>query len=428
MYEANTEINPRYFLSFLLVRMHKELNLKKGVYQNPFSSLFAGQKDADIIMQQSNLNINININYSNKEESFKFFIKNFMENNDSIISNYFYGNMKNKIVCANCQLTTYSYQSFHFITFNLDLINKYLIKNNLQNMQNHLNILNCFMAQNNSLVQISNFSRYCRKCKQSTQHIERKQFSTFPRYFIVCLDRGTECENKTKIFYDNMLDLSGNRDNPNSYSYYMLKGIVKRLDKNEKEHYISLYFDYNQNSWVIRDDSQVKKLGSPFEHQEGYEVMFFYEAIINNNNNNNNMNQNMNNNNMGNNMNQNMSNNMGNTLNSNMNINIQNLGINNSYSNQSPNMNQNMNMNNNMNQNMNQNMNMMNLNMNNMNLTGIGNGLNNNNMNINTSNMAMTTVGHNNMMNINYMPGGMYNNNMNNMNFNQNGNMNFKNQ
>ena len=441
MYEANTEINPRYFLSFLLVRMHKELNLKKGVYQNPFSSLFAGQKDADIIMQQSNLNINININYSNKEESFKFFIKNFMENNDSIISNYFYGNMKNKIVCANCQLTTYSYQSFHFITFNLDLINKYLIKNNLQNMQNHLNILNCFMVQNNSLIQISNFSRYCRKCKQSTQHIERKQFSTFPRYFIVCLDRGTECENKTKIFYDNMLDLSGNRDNPNSYSYYMLKGIVKRLDKNEKEHYISLYFDYNQSSWIIRDDSQVKKLGSPFEHQEGYEVMFFYEAIINNNNNNNNMNQNMNNNNMGNNMNQNMnnnnmgnnmnqnmSNNMGNTLNSNMNINIQNLGINNSYSNQSPNMNQNMNMNNNMNQNMNQNMNMMNLNINNMNLTGIGNGLNNNNMNINTSNMAMTTVGHNNMMNINYMPGGMYNNNMNNMNFNQNGNMNFKNQ
>ena len=449
IYEANTEINPRYFLSFLLGRMHKELNLKKGVYQNPYGSLFTGQQDVDINMQQSN--INININYSKKEESLQFFMKYFMENNDSIISNYFYGNMKNKTACKNCGLTTYTYQSFNFITFNLDLVKKYLIKNNYQNMQNQLNIFHCFFMQNDTLY--INCSRYCRNCKLNTEHHERKQFSTFPRYFIICLDRGTECENKTKIFYDNMLDLNDKRDNPNSYSYYMLKGIVKRLDKNDKEHYISLYFDYNQNSWIIRDDSQIKKLSSPFDHQEGYEVMFFYEAIINNNNNNmdnnmgnnknqnvnnnnmnlnmnnnmgnnmnisqnmnnNNMNQNMNNN-MGNNMNQNvnqnMNGNMGNTINSNMNINIQNIGINNSFVNQGQNMNQNMNMNNNMN---------MNQNMNNMNLTGIGNGMNNNNININTSSMAMTTVGPNNMMNMNnyFMQGGMYNNNMNNnMNFN----------
>ena len=476
MYEANTEINPRYFLSFLLGRMHKELNLKKGMYQNPFGSLFAGQKDIDMNMQQSNMNINLNINFSKKDESFQFFMKYFMENNDSIISNYFYGNMKNKTVCVNCQLTTYTYQAFNFITFNLDLVKKYLIKNNLQNMQNQLNLLHCFIMQNDTLIQISNYSRYCRNCKQNTEHSERKQFSTFPRYFIVCLDRGNECENKTKIFYDNMLDLSGKHDNPNSYSYYMLKGIIKRLDKNDKEHYISLYFDYNQNSWIIRDDSQIKKLSSPFDHQEGYEVMFFYEAIINNNNNN--MNQNMNNNmgnnmnnNMGNNMNNNMGNNMNNNMGNNMNQNMNNNMNQNMNNNMGNNMNMNQNMNNNnMNQNMNnnmsnsidmgqnmnvnsnmgntmdsnmnvniqhlginngfmnqgqnmdQNMNMnMNQNMNNMNLTGIGNGMNNNNININNSNMAMTSVGPMNMMNINnyYMQGGMFNNNMNNkMNFN----------
>ena len=43
IYHNNNEINPRYFLSFLLGRIHKELNQKKGSYQNPFVSLFSGE-------------------------------------------------------------------------------------------------------------------------------------------------------------------------------------------------------------------------------------------------------------------------------------------------------------------------------------------------------------------------------------------------
>ena len=44
IYETNNEINPRFFLSFLLGRLNKELNLKKGSYQNPFKSLFSAEK------------------------------------------------------------------------------------------------------------------------------------------------------------------------------------------------------------------------------------------------------------------------------------------------------------------------------------------------------------------------------------------------
>ena len=76
------------------------------------------------------------INYSNKEESFKYFINNFNENNNSIISNYFYGNMKTKTVCGRCQLTTYSFTSFDFITFNIDLVQKFLMKNNFHKKKN----------------------------------------------------------------------------------------------------------------------------------------------------------------------------------------------------------------------------------------------------------------------------------------------------
>ena len=384
IYHNNNELNPRYFLSFLLGRIHKELNQKKGSYQNPFTSLFSG----DMNNQQQNM---MNINYSNKVESFNYFINNFNENNNSIITNNFYGNMKTKTVCSKCQLITYSFSSFNFITFNLDLCQKYLIKHNYQNLMNQLNILNCFFMQNDTLINISNFSKFCRNCQANREHSERKQFYTFPRYLIICLDRGADCENKTKVSYNEILDLRNNYDNPNSFNCFMIKGVVKRVNINNEEHYISLYYDFNQKSWIVRDDSQITKINSIFDHQDGLEVMLFYEALVNNNMNNNNGNE-------------------FNTLNSNMNINLQNNGNNN-------NMNQNQNMNyNNMN-NMN-NMNNFNTN-NNMNNMNMGN-MNNNNMNMNNYNNMQSGV-FNNTMNSNM------NNNMNmnmNINYNQNGNFN----
>jgi len=368
IYHNNNEINPRYFLSFLLGRIHKELNQKKGSYQNPFVSLFSGEINNQ---QQSMVNT---INYSKKVDSFNYFVNNFNENNNSIISNNFYGNMKTKTVCSKCQLITYSFSSFNFITFNLDLVQKYLVRHNYQNLLNQLNILNCFYIQNDTLININNFSRFCRNCQTNQAHSERKQFCTFPRYLIICLDRGADCENKTKVFYNDFLNLSNNYDNPNSFNCFMLKGVVKRMDINNEEHYISLYYDFNQKSWIVRDDSQIKKINSIFDHKEGYEVMLFYEALINNNNT---MNNNA--------INAMNSTNGFQTLNSNMNINLQNAGNNN--------MNQNQNINNN-------NMNMGNMNNNNM---------GNNNMN------------NNNMNNFNDMQGNMYNNNnMNNNNMNMN--------
>jgi hypothetical protein len=320
MYHANNEINPRYFLYLLLGRMHKELNQKRGSYQNPFNSLFSGE------LNQQQQNLMNSINYSNKEESFKYFINNFNENNNSIISNYFYGNMKTKTVCGRCQLTTYSFTSFDFITFNIDLVQKFLMKNNYQKLMNNIDLNLCFSCQNNTLIQSMSFLKYCRQCLQNQIHSERKQFYTFPRYLIICLDRGADCENKTKIFYDTMLNLTSNYDNPNSFSFFMLKGIVKRFDVNNKEHYISIYYDFNQKSWIVRDDSKTQKINSPLEHNQGIEVILFFEAIINNNMNNNNMMMNSNMNVSNNNMQNMVNNNMNSTNMSNINMNNMNMG------------------------------------------------------------------------------------------------------
>ena len=289
-YEKDIEIDPRFFLSYLLKRLHHELNNKNDLFSNPFSTLFTGKQSN--INNNNNIQNNLNSNstdFSNKEDSFKFFCKYFKENNNSIISNLFYGNMKTKTLCESCQLKTYSFNFFNFITFNLDSIQKYIFSHNYQVQTNQLSIADCFTIQNSILVKINNYSKICRNCKKK-RHFERKQFCTFPKYLIVCFDRGINCQNKLSVKYQATLDLKKNCENVESYNYFRLIGIVKRLDINNIEHYISLYFDCEINSWILKDDSCFRQINSPLEHTQGNEIMLFYEGIIKYNNNNGNIN------------------------------------------------------------------------------------------------------------------------------------------
>ena len=57
---------------------------------------------------------------------------------------------------------------------------------------------------------------------------------------------------------------------------------VSKADKNDKEHYICVYKDFNENSWVLRDDSKTMKLNSPFDSNQGIEMIFFYRKLQNN--------------------------------------------------------------------------------------------------------------------------------------------------
>ena len=87
--------------------------------------------------------------------------------------------------------------------------------------------------------------------------------------------------NKENILYDIKLSLDGKCEYGNTK--FKLVGIVKRLDKNGKEHYISLYYDYKIQSWILRDDSSITKIDSPIGHKQGTEMILFYRAESGNN-------------------------------------------------------------------------------------------------------------------------------------------------
>ena len=333
IFEGNKEIDPRFVLSFLLGKIHQELNQAQSNYNNPFESLFAGELNEDKINMPNN-----SIDYSNKSGCLNLFANYFNQNYKSVISDYFYGSIKLKTACKKCNLTTYTYECYYFLTFKMNALQPDM------NPNNQINIADLFATQNNILLELgTNKYFHCRKCQKVTTHLQRKQFNTFPKFLVICLDRGNNCKNKRKLSYGIDLNLTGQCDDSNSSEFYRLIGVIKRVEKQKKEHYISICFNSANNCWLFADDGKINNIQNPFAYTEGLEVMLFYLNVnkninqdlcnqfnnlaLNNNNNNffmnNNINNNMNNNTpvirFDSNLNNNMINNMNNNAQVNMN-------------------------------------------------------------------------------------------------------------
>lgn len=263
-YSGNKEIDLRQIIYYLLGKMHKELNMKKET--DGFCS-----KDSE------------NIEDYVKKNAFNNFSQYIKQNYQSAIFDFFFGFMKTKNICEVCQKSnrinsTYSFNIFYYVCFNIDLAIK---KTNNAN----LNIEELFKIQNNININIYN-SKFCRQCNSYQPHYQFKQFYILPYFLIICLDRGKNSKNYNKKIYYNMnLDLKVHTEIKETPTYFKLIGIIKRLDKNDNEHYISLYFDINYNSWILRDDSLITKINSPMEHNQGIEMVFFYKEDNRNSNN-----------------------------------------------------------------------------------------------------------------------------------------------
>jgi len=238
-------------LSYLLRKMNKELANQKNIIQ---------KRDT------------IDLEDINKNNALQKLLS--MSLNNSPIFQFFYGLMKSKSHCCKCNTTTYSFNYFYFVSFNIEIV--------LNSQQMYSSIEQLFNIQNNVLVKLHQaHHKYCNNCKSVQEFLQRKQFYTLPPFLIVCLDRGYNCQYKNKISYNLQLNME-NQVETKMITLFELTAIVKRADKNDKEHYICVYKDFNINSWVLRDDSKTVKLNSPFDSNEGIEMIFFYRKIQNN--------------------------------------------------------------------------------------------------------------------------------------------------
>ena len=90
--------DPKDLLNFLIMTLHTELNI---AYKN-------NMNNNSIILDQTN-----------QQLMFQIFSENFMENNQSIISDLFYGVNYNVIQCQGCISKSYNFQIFFYFEFPL---------------------------------------------------------------------------------------------------------------------------------------------------------------------------------------------------------------------------------------------------------------------------------------------------------------------
>ena len=105
LFKKEEENNPKDLILLLLIKIHKETNIKKETNQIPYNIPIPNPYDF----------------YS----AYNNFKKYYFYNNNSIISNEFYGCTNSVIICSNCQNSFHNLQIMKILFFPLEDVKKY---------------------------------------------------------------------------------------------------------------------------------------------------------------------------------------------------------------------------------------------------------------------------------------------------------------
>ena len=262
---SDDEIDPIYIVSFLLERMHKELNdvknkkIQINESQYIINSTFNGQ-DQD---------------KSNKNEMLERFFKHFANNFNSPISNFFFGILKDKKTCKKCGIFNYDFTCFCLMTFDL---------NELCGMNSgEVNLINLFQKMHDRTKEYKkNDLIYCDRCLSYQDHSRIKHIYSTPYELIISLERGANCFNKTVVNFPFDLDISNFVEYEYSPKKYQLVGTVNRSDANGKEHYISFNKIIDTDKWFCSDDDKINQVNKSEIFSFGIPILLFYNFGLGN--------------------------------------------------------------------------------------------------------------------------------------------------
>jgi hypothetical protein len=109
----NSPVQPMDFVNFIIMTLHKELNKQKA--------------DTTFIVN----NYDNNLDQTNENIMWNNFMKRFLNENKSIISDIFYGTLHNEIKCSNniCGIVKHNFEIFQFLIFDLENTKQFKINN-----------------------------------------------------------------------------------------------------------------------------------------------------------------------------------------------------------------------------------------------------------------------------------------------------------
>ena len=183
----------------------------------------------------------------------------------SFISDLFFGSLEIIRQCYNCKNKRFYYESFFYITLDANQSMKY--GNNPKDSG--------FIAQSfqKEIMTFFDITRLCPFCQKQINHCEKKKIFLLPINLIIYIKN---VEN-TSIMYPITIDFSF-LQTQNEKRNYSLKGVIKKLVKNDKSFFACLYPNTQIGYWILSDGFSFQQFKSPYEHNIGNVVMLFYSS------------------------------------------------------------------------------------------------------------------------------------------------------
>ena len=271
--QNNTKSTYDYIL-FILNQLHEELisyedNVPRSEKLISFESPF----------NKIDISKNVFFNYYNKQYS------------KSIISDLFNWVLRKNKTCNHCKKTSYSFQAFPIIAFNLDSIFRSLVKNK-ENIQ--LDLATCFKSYFSFNHINDDAKEKCTLCNNNSRFSLNYSLETSPKYFIIVINR--DRSSNINLFYSEKFELPLEKDIQCSDKKYELIGVIRGLDsrneyccviKNSEEEKNDKIFE----EWISFKDENISRIyfeQSNFEKEK--EVLdtlnakiLIYKAIKDNN-------------------------------------------------------------------------------------------------------------------------------------------------
>ena len=252
-FEGTKEIEPRFLFTFFLKELLKELDRPKTLNNNNNKHLICSGEE----ICKTN-EIEVGLKYG------EYLYNKF----NSTISNNFSGLMKITHLCNKCNIRTYSFNSFFFITFNLE----HILKNS--NIK-ELNIQEQFIKQKNNSVENLH---YCSKCVNKTIHNTYKEYFKLPKLLIISIQRGITYNYKNPINITQTLDLTELVGFEDSHKKFKLVSLLCRKVNNDNEIFFSVVLVKNQ--WFYCQETNINQIDFPSDANFfGDILMLFYEPL-----------------------------------------------------------------------------------------------------------------------------------------------------
>ena len=201
---------------------------------------------------------------TNELEMLLKFDNKFLAKLNSFISRKFVGLEERSYKCFECQIETYSFAGYFYITLDLEKISE-------------PDIEKYFYYRKNTWITTE---KYCPKCLNKTQHGEYKKYFTSPDYLIVLINRGSNDSNRNQVMLKPEIDLTyltvtiGRK--------YKLNGFISKNYENGK---YDSYFEFRKSkNWFKCEGENIKginqiELNQILNDSNGEIMMVFYEAI-----------------------------------------------------------------------------------------------------------------------------------------------------